>query len=336
MAEVRIAEVYEPLTFNAAVQEKQEELNRFLQSGIMANDPALTAQAQVGGRTGELPFYEPLSVSTDPDIMTDDPTDLATPGDISHKKMIWYLAPLHRSWSTMNLARDLALEDPMGAIVNRVGKYWATANEKRLIASCNGILADNDANDSDDMFVNIYSDVVAGSLTAANYINAESVLDAKQTMGDHAGALAAIAMHSVTYTTLQKLNLIDYIPDSNGVVNIPQYLGYRVIVDDSLTVTAGSNTPKYTTVLFSEGAFSMGYGRLSVPSEVERVENAGYGAGQDILHTRESIIIHPYGFQCLDAGIASNGASLAELALAACWDRVVARKQVGIAFLTHN
>lgn len=335
MAEVRIAEVYEPLTFNAAVQEKQERLNRFLASGVMVDDPSLTAMAQVGGRTGELPFYEPLGYA-DPDIMTDDPTDLAVPGDIDHKKMIWYLAPLHRSWSTMNLARDLALEDPMGAIVNRVGHYWATVNEKRLIASANGILADNDANDADDMFHTVYSDVVVGSLTDANYISAEAVLDTKQTMGDHADALSAIGMHSVTYTRLQKLNLIDYIPDSEGRINIPTYLEYRVIVDDSFTVTAGANTPQYTTVLFGAGAFSKGNGRLLIPSELERVENAGNGAGQDIIHTRESIIIHPYGFQCLDAGIAGNGATLAELALAACWDRVVARKQVAMAFLLHN
>jgi len=334
MAETRIAEIYEPLTFNAAVQEKQEELNRFLQSGVMIDDPVLTAQAQAGGRTGELPFYAPLSTSTDPDIMTDDPTDLATPGDISSKKMIWYLAPLHRSWSTMNLARDLALEDPLGAIVNRVAAYWATANEKRLLASCVGILTDNDANDSDDMVNKIYSDVV--SPAASTIISAEAIIDAAQTMGDHKENLSAIAMHSVTYTNLQKQNLIDFIPDSMGVVNIPQYLGYRVIVDDSMTVVAGSNSPKYITILFSAGAFSMGYGRLLVPSEIERVENAGYGAGQDILHTRESIIIHPYGFQCLDAGIAGNGATIAELKLAACWDRVVDRKQVGLAFLTHN
>lgn len=334
MAEVRISEVYEPLTFNAAVQEKQERLNRFINSGIMQVDPGLTAMASVGGRTGELPFYNPLTYA-DPDIMTDNPADTATPGDISAKKMIWYLAPLHRSWSTMNLARDLALEDPLDAITNRVAHYWASVNEKRLIASCQGILADNDANDSDDMFVSVYSDVA--SPAAGTYITAENILDAAQTMGDHKDALAAIAMHSVTYTKLQKDNLIDFIPDARGEVNLPTYLNLRVIVDDSLPVSTGhTNTPQYTTILFSSGAFSLGYGRLLVPSEMERVENAGNGAGQDILHTRESVIIHPYGFQCLDAGIAGNGATLAELALAACWDRVVARKQVGIAFLLHN
>jgi hypothetical protein len=334
MAETRITDVYEPLTFNGAVQEAQTELNRFIQSGILVEDPALTEMAQTGGRTGEMPFFAPLDTSADPNIMSDNPANLATPGKISAKKQIWYSANLHRSWSTMNLARDLSLQDPMAAIVNRVAAYWATVNEKRLIAACNGILADNDANDSDDMFVSIYSDVASPAST--NYISAEAVLDAKQTMGDHAEALTTLGVHSVTYTTLQKQNLVDYIPDARGEVTIPTYLGYRLVVDDSLTVTAGSNTPQYTTMLFSPGAFSLGYGRLSVPSEVERVESAGNGAGQDILHTRENIVIHPYGFQCLDAGIAGNSATLAELAAAACWDRVVDRKQVGIAFLLHN
>ena len=334
MAFVQIADVYEPLTFNAAMQEKAIELNRFIASGILVDDPSLTAQAATGGRIGELPFYNFLSTATEPDIMTDDPLDTATPAKVDSNKMIWRLAALHYSWSTMNLARDLALQDPMGAITSRIGGWWATQNEKRLIASCNGILADNVANDSGDMVNTIYSDIA--SPLAANIISAEAVLDALQTAGDHKDMFTTIVVHSVTHTTMQKQNLIDYIPDAQGATTIPYYLGMRLIVDDSMTITSGTNSPQYTTIMFSPAAFSLGYGRLLVPSEVEREPNVGNGSGQDILHTRESVIIHPYGFQFVSASITNESATLAELADATEWDRVVDRKHVGIAFLLHN
>ena len=334
MAQVQIADVYEPLTFDAGVQEAAIELNRFYQSGIMVDDSQLTDQAATGGRIGELPFYDYLATGTDPDIMTDDPTDTATPAKITSDKQIWRLAALHYSWSTMNLARDLALQDPLGAIINRIGGWWATQNEKRLLNSCAGILADNDANDDDDMFNSIYSDIVTP--LAANIISAEAVLDTAQTLGDHKDMLSTIVMHSVTQTNLLKDDLIDYVPDSTGKNMVPYYLGYRVIVDDSMTVTAGSNTPQYTTIMFAPGAFSLGYGRLSVPSEVEREPNVGNGSGQDIIHSRESIIIHPQGFQFTSSSVTDESATNAELATAGNWDRVVDRKHVGIAFLLHN
>ena len=42
----------------------------------------------------------------------------------------------------MDLSRELALEDPLGAITNRIGKYWAVNTEKRIINSATGILLD--------------------------------------------------------------------------------------------------------------------------------------------------------------------------------------------------
>ena len=45
MAEVKIADIYNPLVFSAAEQEAQIERNAFLASGVMTIDPRLTAMA---------------------------------------------------------------------------------------------------------------------------------------------------------------------------------------------------------------------------------------------------------------------------------------------------
>jgi hypothetical protein len=155
-------------------------------------------------------------------------------------------------------------------------------------------------------------------------------------MGDHKDALSTIGMHSNIYTRLQKQNLIDYIPDARGEVNIPTYLGYRLIVDDSFPAVAGSNRITYTCVLFADGAFDGGTGTPMKPSELERAANAGNGGGQDIIHTRQTKVIQPFGFSFLSTSIAGQSATLAELADATEWDRVRARKNIGMAFLQVN
>jgi hypothetical protein len=157
-----------------------------------------------------------------------------------------------------------------------------------------------------------------------------------QTAGDASAMFVAMAMHSVTYTTLQKQNLIDFIPNSMGEIVIPTYMGKRVVVDDSLPVIAGSNSPKYVTLLFGAGAFGYGTGRMLKPSEIDRVAASGNGGGEDVIHTRRNDIIHPAGYQFLSASVAAESATLAELATAANWDRVMDRKVVKVAALYHN
>lgn len=337
MATVQLADIYNPLVFQAAVQEKQIELNRFIQSGVAVVDPQLTSMASVGGNIGELPFYKPLGTE-EPNYSTDNPATLSTPAKITSSKMIYRLASQNKSWSTMDLARELALEDPMGAITGRIGQYWATNNEKRIIQSVRGLVADNVANDGGDMVHDI-SVATDGTVTDANRVSADAIIDTVQTMGDHGELLSAIAMHSVVYRKLQKLNLIDFIPDARGEVNIPVYQGKTVVVDDSLAGVTYGTTPAnvyYYTILFGAGEFRLGEGQPQNPSAIDREEAAGNGGGQDIIYSRRSDIIHPLGFQFTSASVAGQSATQAELATAANWNRVYNRKNVALAVLKSN
>ena len=339
MATVQLADVYNPLIFDPAVQEAAIELNRFLQSGVMLTDPRIDSMASGPGNIGDLPFYFGLT-NDEPNYSSDDPDTHSTPDKISSGLQKYMSAHVNNSWSTMDLSRELALEDPMGAITNRIGKYWAVNTEKRIIHSSVGVLNDNIANDSSDM-VNAVHTETGSAATDANRISAEAVLDAKQTMGDHSEALVSIAMHSIQYTQLQKQNLIDYIPNARGEVVIPTYLGYRVIVDDSMPVRAGTvDGFVYTVILFASGSFAYGQGTATTPSELWRSPSGGNGGGQDILYSRGTEIIHPWGFAFDPAGggaLAGQSANYAELETAAKWDRVYQhRKNVGLAFLTCN
>ena len=341
MATVQIADIYNPLIFNPSVQEAAIELNAFFASGVLVQDQLINEAASGPGRIGDLSFYNGLANpqydgTNEPDYVNDDDTDNSTPDKIGDGLMKWRKAFMHKSWSTMDLAVQMALADPMGAIINRIGKYWAVANELRLISAAMGILADNVANDDGDMVVNVATDAV-GEPSADEVISSDSVLNAKATLGDHANSLAVIAMHSVPYTTLQKANLIDYIRDADNNILFGTYLGYRVVVDDSLPAVAGVNRTTYTSVLFSGGQFGFGQGNPEKPSELEREPSAGNGGGQDIIHSRQTNIIHPVGFSFESAAVAGETPTFAELRNAANWNRVYAnRKNIGMAFLQTN
>lgn len=334
MATVQISNVYNPLTFARREQEAQTQLNKFLDSGIIVTDPRLNAQASQGGNIGELPFFKPLG-NDEPNYSSDVPATKSTPKGLTGAKMVFRLAAQNQSWSTMQLARDLALEDPVGAITSRVGQYWATQNERRVVQSCLGILADNVANNSGDMRITVATDA-AGAVTDGERISSELIIDAEQTAGDHAGGFQVIAMHSVPFGRLRKLNLIEFVRDADNNTMFATYGGKRIVVDDSLPAVAGTNRVTYTSVLFGAGAFVMGEGRVLVPSEVKRNPDAGNGGGEEVLYSRRSDIIHPLGFTFKSASVAGQSATHAELATAANWGRVWERKNVPIAFLQTN
>lgn len=334
MATVQIQDIYNPLTFSRREQQAQLELNKFIASGVMVMDGAVQAQIAQGGNIGEITGMAALG-TPEPNYSSDNPATTSTPNNIGKKTLKFRLASQNQSWSTMDLARELALVDPVGAITGRIGAYWSTINERRLIRSCLGILADNVANNAGDMLVSAATDA-ATTVTDGERISADVVLDAKQTMGDHASGLTAIALHSVVFTRLQKQNLIQYIPNARGEVVIPTYLGYTVIVDDSMPATAGTNRVTYTCVLFGVGAFIGANGFVNMPSEYERKASAGNGGGEEIIHSRRSDLIHPLGFTFNSASVAGQSATLAELANAANWDRVWERKNIPLAFIQVN
>ena len=333
MATTQLADIFNPEVFSEAVDEAYVEENAMISSGVMVNSPKLNDMASVGGNIGILPFHHNLDKSGEPNYSDDNPANTSTPDKITTGKMIYMLASMNKSWSTMDLARELALMDPLAAITRKIGQYWSTMINKRVIASSEGIIQDSVANHSGDMVVDIHADTATPAVD--NIISAEAVLEVEQTMGDKMGALAVIAMHSRTYTNLKKQNLIDFIPNARGEVVIPTYLGKRVVVDDALTVKQATGTWFYT-YLYGVGAFDNGSGRVAMPSELDRLPATGNGGGQDIIYSRKSEIIHPYGYQFDTTAPAGQSANLVELA-ADNWTRVVSdRKLINVACLIHN
>lgn len=173
------------------------------------------------------------------------------------------------------------------------------------------------------------NDISAGARDAA-VISGNAILDTKQLLGDAADQFTAIAMHSAVYTTLQKQNLIAFIPNARGEVDFPTYLGYRVIVDDGCPVSDGV----YSTYLFGAGSFGRGDG---VPVDLTPVETDRDSlASDDILINRRAFVLHPFGVKFTNTTVTGATPTNAELATATNWAKVYEDKAIGLALLKHR
>ena len=298
------------------------DVNAFVQSGVCSRDVDLDnfLNGPIGGKTYNPRFYAPLGDSN-ANVSSDNPASTSTPGKIEGVTNTAVRQSLNKSWSVMDLSADLNGDDPVGAITTQIGDYWNGELQRRVLASCKGALFG--ATPAADMTVDVTSE--AG---AAAYFNADAFIDAKTTMGDRAYSLTAVAVHSHVYATMQKLNLIDFIPDARGEVNIPTYQGLRVVVDDGMTVVSGTPN-KYISYLFGAGAIALGVGAPKVPYEVERKPDSGNGGGEEVLYSRVEWIIHPQGFRYGS----QNNPAISDLSTTTNWTRAFERKRIPLAAL---
>lgn len=331
----RISDVIVPEVFLPYMMKETKTKSAIFQSGILRSDPSMSSFLSSGGRTTNVPFWKDLA-DDESNVANDDPDTDAVAKKITTGKDIAARQVRTQGWSSARLAAELAGDDPMQAIASRVSNYWIRQFQTILVSTLHGVYLDNVANDSSDMVNDIGTDG-AGSATAAELVSADAILDTRQTMGDAMSDLRTIIMHSVVYTRLSKQNLIDFIPDSEGRVNFPTYLGYNVIVDDGVKKISGTNRTKYVTYLLGSDAICFNEVPPANAVAVDTDESKANGMGVDELWTRRQFVLHPYGIKWADSSVSGEFPTNAELALATNWDRVYAeRKQIPISFLLTN
>lgn len=316
MAATKISNIIVPEVFNPYVVQETVRLDAFIQAGIVANDPALDILASSGGTIINMPYWNDLD--GDSEELSD-----SAPLTVNAITAGQDQARLHmrgRAWGVNDLATALSGDDPMSVIGSKVAKYWMGERSKAVFKSLKGIettLAGS----------NVYD--ISGNTGTDAIISAESVLDAKQKLGDNAEKLTGIAVHSATYTKLQKANLIDYIPDSESNIELPYYMKkYRIIVDDQCPVVGGV----YTTYMFGQGAFGLGNGAAPTPTESDRDSLAG----EDILINRQHFVLHPRGVKWTESSVAGKTPTFAEMATGANWSKVYDTKNIRIVIFKHK
>lgn len=335
MALVQLSDVIIPEVYETYTAVNNPERTAFFESGVAVRNGMLDAKANEGGDQLNVPFWNDLDPTTEPNLSSDDPGSSATPQKISSGNQIAQMAYLNQVYSSADLAGEIAGSDPMQRVRNRFGRYWTRQWQRRVTSSLTGILEDNVDNDDGDMVEDISTED-GDNAEASNLFSRSAFTGAAFTLGDQFESTSAISVHSVVYKRMVDNDDIDFIPDSQGRLTIPTFMGRRVIVDDGMPVEDGSTSgQKYTSILFGEGALGYGEGSPKVPVEQDRESLQGDGGGVDLLVERKSWLLHPFGFK-VDATPSGNSFSLTELEAAATWDRLIDRKNIPIAFLITN
>lgn len=308
----RISDIIVPEVFNPYMVERTAELSALYQSGIISASPELDRLASSGGRLLNMPYWHDLS--GDDEVLSD--TNPLTPDKITAGQDVAVLHLRGKAWAANDLAKALSGDDPMRAIADLVAAYWARQWQKLLIASLKGVFA---------------SPSMADNVHEADVFNGENFLDASYKLGDAEERLTALAVHSATYASMRKQDLIEFIPDSQGKP-IPYYMGKRVIVDDGLPVEDDAGGKIYTTYIFGDGAIGYGEGGAPVPTETDRDSLQG----DDILINRRHFILHPRGVKFTDSSVAGAAPTNAELENPNNWERVYEPKNVRIVAFKHK
>ena len=335
MPKTAVADIIIPTEFEKYAIERTAELSRFGESGIIEMAPEFDELAAGGGREVKMPFWKDLTATRQ--LLSDSAT--LTVNKITSDQDISRIHNDAQVWSVNHLAKVISGDDPMQAIVDLVGGYWARTDEGLVISALKGVFA---AASMSANLLAIHSESVAAQ-TSATRLNGATFVDACTKLGDAADRLTAVAMHSGTEAALRKLDLIDFIPDSEGKAMLRTFQGRRVVVDDTLPTRAGSTDGTvYTTYLFGQGAFAKGVAPLDGAAlqggfGTEGVEIARVALDSDtVLINRRRYILHPRGVKFNSTTVAGDSPTNAELELAVNWTRVWEAKNVRLVAITHN
>lgn len=321
MAVTKISDVIQPELFAQYVIDKTTEKSEIMNAGVVENNPELNRLITGGGTIFTMPKWNDLT--GDSQVLDD--TNPITINGITSKSELATLLIRANAWGAHELAGALAGDDPMKAIAERVSDWWVRDEKKIIMSILNGVFASSGM-----------SGLVHDITSATNKtISANAVLDAKQKMGDASDLLSMIYMHSATFTELQKQNVIQFIPVAESKIQIPTYLGYRVVCDDSAPVDTTGTKPVYTTYLLSRGAIQRGIGNPVSLTQVETDRISDMST--DVLYNRQAKVLHPKGISWIgSANITKPTPTNSDLETGTNWNRVSDIKKIGMVKLVHE
>ena len=335
MAKTSLVDIIVPTTFEKYAIERTAQLSAFGQCGIVEHSPEFDVLAAGGGREINMPFWKDLTATRQ--LLSDSGT--LTVNKITSSQDVARIHNDAQVWSVNHLAEVISGDDPLGAIIDLVAEYWARTDQALVISSLKGMFA---AASMAGNLLSIASETIAGQ-SSATRLNGSTFIDACLKLGDRADRLTAVAMHSATEAALRKLDLIDFLPDSEGKSQLRTFQGRRVVVDDTLPTRAGTTDGVvYTTFLFGPGAFAKGADSLDQePVQggigTKGVELARAPLDSDtILINRRRYILHPRGVKFTSASVAADTPTNAELETGSNWVRVFENKNVRVVAVVHN
>lgn len=308
MAKTQVADIQMPVGYADYVREQSVKKNALFASGAISNVPNL---AITKGGILNMPFVKQLSGSVQ--NLADNAS--LTLNKVATGKQTAVVNSLGNAWSVNDLSSAYAGEDFSGHVAEMLAEYWAGVMNDIAVATLKGVCANT-------TFAAAHVlDVSGGTGDAAKFTYA-GVIDTEFKMGDARSKIAAWVAHPDVVAYAEKLELIQYLPNSAGQA-VRMFRGKPIIEEASLTAAS----TVYTMFGVAAGALSYAEGLDLNEVEVDR----DILAGDNILASRRSFVLHPQGF-ANGLAIGTNGETptAAALATGTNWTAVAELKNIGI------
>jgi len=336
MATLR-SDIIIPEVFTPYVIEQTTQRDAFLASGVV--QPMAELNATEGGDFINVPFWK-ANLSGDFEVLTD--SSSLTPGKITADKQIGVILHRGRAFEARDLAALAAGSDPMAAIGAKIADYVANQRQKDLLSCLTGVFGSLNSNTSSSAFFDLCIDSEAADSPTA--LSPRHVAEARAILGDQGEKLAAVAMHSKVYYDLVERKAVDYVLASDasggsatasggsiapayGSVQVPTYMGLRVIVSDDVPTAGSGASTEYGTFFFTAGAVASGE-QLAMQTETDRDILAKSDAMSIDLH----YCYHPVGAKW---GVTTVNPTRAQLETVGNWSKVYELKNIGIVRATN-
>lgn len=312
--------------------------NEIAASGVVHTDSTIMDLIGTKGNVATIPIYKPLNIFDEnmAALNNDGDTD-NVPVEISGDKQTCMLIQRMKAFKAKDFTKELTGADPLGLIKDKIANYYTQVWENELMNIANAVLGVSALSDH----VTDLS-ITSGTVADANLINETTMIDAEQAaLGDMAGGLGLVIMHSKIFARYKKLGLVDYGKYTVGNVlrqdiELPTINGKIPIVTDYYTVdTSVPGFPVFKTYLFGEGAF-LSADKKNYEKQYTTNYDPETSAGTDKFYTKQGRVLHPNGLSLAVDNIVKESPTLAELGAAANWSLKFNPKNVKMGLIKTN
>lgn len=301
-------------TLNAGVNYLFPQRAELITSSLAQRAPEVDALAGGGSNIASIPYLNPLDASVF-NISNENVDDQGETGKITASQYSARRFELNFGWSVSDLTKMRLKYDVTGGIRAGIADYWNEVSMKLAVSSIKGALA-ADASLS-----------YESGTGATEPFDMADIYNGLADTEEFADSYDVMLVSAARYGTMRAANAVAF----DSETRFSTYQGFKLIV----TSRFGANT----VVLARSGALAFGFvdAPSHIPTEIERLANAGNGGGAEILHSRRNIVAHPQGFKYVGTSDEATPAALTTaLETAANWQLAVDAKYVPFRAYTHG
>lgn len=325
--------------FTDMMQEADYWSNPILQSGVIRQDASIMDMIGAKGNVATIPFYTPINIhDSNMAALNNDGNTNNTPQTISGNKQTCMMIQRMKAFQAKDFIRELTGAQPLDHIKSKIQNYYTQVWEDELMNIVNAVLGVSGLSSH----VTDLS-ITSGTIADANKISATTLIDAEQTaLGDMAGGMGLLVMHSKIYAAYKKLGLVEfekYVGGSGAIkqdITLPTIGGKMVKVTDYYTVdTTVPAFPVYKTFLLGEGAF-LSCDKNNYEKQYTTNYDPETAAGTDKFYTKQGKVLHPNGMSLDVDNIAAESPTKTELGNSSKYSLKFNHKNVKIGVIKSN